>query len=247
MAAPVADRTSHSVGPDLVRLRRCQITALTMPVAIAVPRPPDRPCRAVALGSIRQFRAAPPLFLNCGHMVSPDQSGSRDGALNAILVERGWVIDNNLTVSSAAYRYHLLMIVARVWHRALIDLPSKSLVSYRCAPALRSNTPALKGFIKTTGINKWFNSTKGFWLHSARTTAAHAFVHFGRRTFGSRNSVEGQKLSYDMELHRVGKMSASNLQAVWAGYFTLSDVNRYLLAGYPKDSQAAARSFYFSL
>ena len=77
------------------------------------------------------------------------------------------------------------------------------------------NTLALKGFIMTTGIVKWFNSTKGFGFIQPDNGGPDAFVHISAvERSGLGELVEGQKLSYDLERDRKsGKMSASNLQA----------------------------------
>lgn len=67
----------------------------------------------------------------------------------------------------------------------------------------------------TTGIVKWFNSTKGFGFIQPDDGGPDAFVHISAvERSGLGELVEGQKLSYDMERDRKsGKMSASNLQA----------------------------------
>ena len=82
-------------------------------------------------------------------------------------------------------------------------------------PGAAVNTPALKGCIMTTGIVKWFNSTKGFGFIQPDNGGPDAFVHISAvERSGLGELVEGQKLSYDMERDRKsGKMSASNLQA----------------------------------
>lgn len=67
----------------------------------------------------------------------------------------------------------------------------------------------------TTGIVKWFNSTKGFGFIQPDNGGPDAFVHISAvERSGLGELVEGQRLSYDMERDRKsGKMSASNLQA----------------------------------
>ncbi|MFJ1294210.1 cold-shock protein [Paracoccus yeei] len=67
----------------------------------------------------------------------------------------------------------------------------------------------------TTGIVKWFNSTKGFGFIQPDNGGPDAFVHISAvERSGLGELVEGQKLSYDLERDRKsGKMSASNLQA----------------------------------
>ena len=67
----------------------------------------------------------------------------------------------------------------------------------------------------TTGIVKWFNSTKGFGFIQPDNGGPDAFVHISAvERSGLGELVEGQKLSYDMERDRKsGKMSADQLQA----------------------------------
>ena len=67
----------------------------------------------------------------------------------------------------------------------------------------------------TTGIVKWFNSTKGFGFIQPDNGGPDAFVHISAvERSGLGELVEGQKVSYDMERdRRSGKMSATNLQA----------------------------------
>ncbi len=68
----------------------------------------------------------------------------------------------------------------------------------------------------TTGVVKFFNSTKGFGFitpDSGGGMGKDAFVHISaveRAGIGSLN--EGDKVSYDLETGRDGKMSAVNLK-----------------------------------
>ena len=55
----------------------------------------------------------------------------------------------------------------------------------------------------TTGIVKWFNSTKGFGFIQPDNGGPDAFVHISAvERSGLGELVEGQKLSYDMERDR---------------------------------------------
>jgi len=67
----------------------------------------------------------------------------------------------------------------------------------------------------TTGIVKFFNSTKGFGFIQPDTGGADVFVHISAvERAGMRTIVEGQKLSFDVVKDaRNGKTAAENLQA----------------------------------
>ena len=65
----------------------------------------------------------------------------------------------------------------------------------------------------STGTVKWFNAQKGFGFIEPHDGSRDVFVHItaleraGLATLG-----EGQKVSYELELGRQGKSSASKLQ-----------------------------------
>lgn len=67
----------------------------------------------------------------------------------------------------------------------------------------------------TTGVVKWFNSTKGFGFIQPDAGGADVFVHVSAVERSSLGSLhEGQKVGYELERDaRNGKMSAVNLQA----------------------------------
>lgn len=66
----------------------------------------------------------------------------------------------------------------------------------------------------STGTVKWFNSTKGFGFIQPEDGSADVFVHISAvERAGMGDLQEGQKLSYDMETGRTGKMAAVNLRA----------------------------------
>ena len=67
----------------------------------------------------------------------------------------------------------------------------------------------------TIGIVKFFNSTKGFGFISPEDGSKDAFVHVtALERAGISGLAEGQKVSYDLEIGRDGKVSATNLQLV---------------------------------
>ena len=66
----------------------------------------------------------------------------------------------------------------------------------------------------STGTVKWFNSTKGFGFIQPEDGSADVFVHISAvERAGMGNLSEGQKLSYELERGRTGKMAAVNLKA----------------------------------
>lgn len=64
----------------------------------------------------------------------------------------------------------------------------------------------------TNGTVKFFNSTKGFGFIQPDDGKKDAFVHVSAlERAGISTLVEGQKVSYDLETGRDGKISATNL------------------------------------
>jgi len=64
------------------------------------------------------------------------------------------------------------------------------------------------------GTVKWFNSTKGFGFIQPEDGAKDVFVHISaveRSELGSLS--EGQKVRFELEKDRQGRVSAVNLQA----------------------------------
>ena len=66
----------------------------------------------------------------------------------------------------------------------------------------------------TTGIVKFFNSTKGFGFVQPDDGGTDVFVHISAvERAGMRSLVEGQKISFDVvKDNRSGKSAADNLQ-----------------------------------
>lgn len=65
----------------------------------------------------------------------------------------------------------------------------------------------------TTGTVKFFNSTKGFGFITPDTGGKDAFVHISAvERAGISTLNEGDKVSYDLESGRDGKVSAANLK-----------------------------------
>ena len=66
-----------------------------------------------------------------------------------------------------------------------------------------------------TGTVKFYNSTKGFGFISPADGSKDAFVHVtALERAGISGLGEGQKVTYDLESGRDGKVSAVNLQIV---------------------------------
>ena len=65
----------------------------------------------------------------------------------------------------------------------------------------------------TNGTVKFFNTTKGFGFIQPDDGSKDAFVHISAvERAGLTGLGEGQKISYDLETGRDGKISAANLQ-----------------------------------
>jgi CspA family cold shock protein len=66
----------------------------------------------------------------------------------------------------------------------------------------------------SSGTVKWFNSTKGFGFIQPEDGSADVFVHISAvERAGIAGLNEGQKLSYELERGKTGKMAAVNLRA----------------------------------
>ncbi|SUS05971.1 putative cold shock protein y4cH [Candidatus Defluviicoccus seviourii] len=65
-----------------------------------------------------------------------------------------------------------------------------------------------------TGTVKWFNAQKGFGFIQPDDGGRDVFLHISAvERSGMGNPNEGQKVSYDLESDRQGRMSATNLRA----------------------------------
>ena len=70
--------------------------------------------------------------------------------------------------------------------------------------------------LMTTGIVKWFNSTKGFGFIQPDDGGKDAFVHISAvERAGLQGLHEGQKIEFELVSdRRTGKVSADNLRTV---------------------------------
>ena len=67
----------------------------------------------------------------------------------------------------------------------------------------------------TTGTVKFFNTTKGFGFISPESGGKDAFVHISAvQRSGLQGLYEGDKVTYELETGRDGKLSATNLTLV---------------------------------
>ncbi|WP_128255217.1 cold-shock protein [Falsirhodobacter deserti] len=66
-----------------------------------------------------------------------------------------------------------------------------------------------------TGTVKWFNDTKGFGFIEVEGQKNDVFVHISAVERSGLNGLkEGQKISFETEQDRNGRMSATNLKAL---------------------------------
>ena len=71
----------------------------------------------------------------------------------------------------------------------------------------------MKEITMINGTVKFYNATKGFGFIEPSTGGKDAFVHAtALEQAGISGLADGQKVSYDLESGRDGKMSAVNLQ-----------------------------------
>jgi cold shock protein len=77
-----------------------------------------------------------------------------------------------------------------------------------CGWALNGRTTHMA----TTGTVKFFNTTKGFGFISPENGEKDAFVHISAvQKSGLQGLYEGDKVTYELETGRDGKVSATNL------------------------------------
>ena len=66
-----------------------------------------------------------------------------------------------------------------------------------------------------TGTVKWFNTTKGYGFIQPEDGGKDVFVHISAvERSGLSTLVEGQRVSYELQTGRDGKVSAGNLKAL---------------------------------
>ena len=67
----------------------------------------------------------------------------------------------------------------------------------------------------TTGTVKWFNAEKGFGFIAPDDGSADAFVHISAvQRAGLSTLADGQKVAYELQAGRGGKLAADNLSLV---------------------------------
>jgi CspA family cold shock protein len=82
-------------------------------------------------------------------------------------------------------------------------------------PVRRAATAIERLLHMTIGTVKFFNTTKGFGFISPEDGGKDAFVHISAVERSGLNGLnEGDKVSYELESGRDGKMSATNLKKV---------------------------------
>lgn len=65
----------------------------------------------------------------------------------------------------------------------------------------------------SAGTVKWFNTTKGYGFIEPEDGSADVFVHITAvQRAGMTTLTEGQRISFDLEKGRNGKMAAANLR-----------------------------------
>jgi CspA family cold shock protein len=74
---------------------------------------------------------------------------------------------------------------------------------------------SLKDHEMTEGTVKFFNTTKGYGFIAPEDGGTDAFVHISAvERSGLATLVEGQRVSYELQTGRDGKVSAANLKAL---------------------------------
>ena len=75
--------------------------------------------------------------------------------------------------------------------------------------------PLLEKIDMTTGIVKFFNTTRGFGFIEPEDGSKDAFVHISAVERAGLSSLnEGQKVSYELQPGQNGKSSAENLSVI---------------------------------
>jgi CspA family cold shock protein len=128
------------------------------------------------------------------------------------LKSQGVAGDPGLTLSnSARIRY---VALARVAYRRFSALRHQSF--FPCPLSGKSSSRRRKSkeiFMAITGTVKFFNATKGFGFISPDAGGEDSFVHISAvERAGMATLEQNQRVSYELEASKNGKMAACNLQ-----------------------------------
>ncbi len=81
-------------------------------------------------------------------------------------------------------------------------------------PLSNTSRALFRGLFMTTGIVKWFNTTKGYGFIQPEQGGSDVFVHItALEKAGIRTLLEGQRVSFELASNQ-GKTSAINIKVI---------------------------------